>query len=329
MSSVDVVIPCYNYGHLLRGCVRSVLSQPGVDVRVLVIDDCSPDDTAGVGAELAAADNRVEFRRHSVNHGHIRTYNEGLLEWAAGDYSVLLSADDLLAPGALGRAARLMDAHPEAGFVYGREIRTNAPEHDATPIPSTYETRVTSGAEFLERMCREGANFVPTPSVVVRTALQKRLGGYLPELPHAGDMEMWLRFAAHAAVGFVDNNQAYYRTHGQQMSTRYPGLRDIEQRKAVFDTFFRNYADGVPGHEALRRAAAAELGAAAFWGASRSFDEGRLDESAQYVRVALEIDPGLRRTRRWAQFRCKQIVGPRLWRTLKPVLRPRRAHSAV
>ena len=52
-----------------------------------------------VGDALARADGRVEFRRHDRNRGHIATYNEGLA-WARGDYTVLLSADDLLAGGA-------------------------------------------------------------------------------------------------------------------------------------------------------------------------------------------------------------------------------------
>src|SRR5581483_9622000 len=44
-SRVDVIIPCYRYAHFLRDCVKSVTSQEGVDVRVLVIDDASPDET--------------------------------------------------------------------------------------------------------------------------------------------------------------------------------------------------------------------------------------------------------------------------------------------
>ena len=77
MSRVDVIVPCYNYGRFLRECVESVLGQP-VDVRVLIIDDASTDDTPEVAAALAAEDARVEFRRHAVNRGHIATYNEGL-----------------------------------------------------------------------------------------------------------------------------------------------------------------------------------------------------------------------------------------------------------
>ena len=106
MSRVDVLVPCYKYGHLLRDCVQSVLAHPGVDVRVLILDDASPDSTPEVAAQLVREDGRVSCRRHAVNVGHIETYNEGLA-WATGEYTLLLSADDLLTPGALGRAARL------------------------------------------------------------------------------------------------------------------------------------------------------------------------------------------------------------------------------
>src|SRR3954451_5500613 len=105
MSSVSVVIPCYRYGHFLEEAVSSVLDdQPGVDVRVLIIDDASPDDSAETAMKIAAREPRVEVIVHGTNKGNIATYNEGLLEWAEGDYSLLMSADDRLTPGALQRA---------------------------------------------------------------------------------------------------------------------------------------------------------------------------------------------------------------------------------
>ncbi len=56
-STVDVVVPCSNYARYLRGCVNSVLSQSEVNLRVLVIDDASTDETPPVGEELAASHN--------------------------------------------------------------------------------------------------------------------------------------------------------------------------------------------------------------------------------------------------------------------------------
>ena len=98
---------------------------------MLILDDCSPDNTEEVGRQLALEDSRVEFRRHAANRGHIATYNEGLMEWAGGDYCLLLSADDMLTAGALRRAAKLMDLHQEVGLTYGRVINSPHPERDA------------------------------------------------------------------------------------------------------------------------------------------------------------------------------------------------------
>ncbi|WP_247417845.1 glycosyltransferase family 2 protein [Bradyrhizobium sp. 159] len=78
MSSVDVVVPCFRYEHFLRECVQSVLAQSGPRLRLLIIDDASPDDTAEVAAELVRSDARVDYRRHVSNRGLIATANEGI-----------------------------------------------------------------------------------------------------------------------------------------------------------------------------------------------------------------------------------------------------------
>ena len=75
-------------------------------MRVPIIYDASTDGSAEVARAIAERDARVEVSAHAINRGHIATYNEGLLEWADGDYTVLFSADDRLAAGALPRATR-------------------------------------------------------------------------------------------------------------------------------------------------------------------------------------------------------------------------------
>ena len=219
MTSVSVVIPCYNYGHLLDDAITSVLDdQEGVDVRVLIIDDASSDDSAEVAGKIAARDSRVEVAVHATNRGHIATYNEGLLEWADGDYCVLMSADDRLTPGALQRAIDFLDAHPSVGFVYGNVLWFA----DGAPLPMA-RTRVRgwslwSGQLWLERRFRQAQTGISSPEVVVRTSLQKRVGGYDVRLPHLGDTEMWMRLAANADVGYLRGvDQAYYRRHEQNM----------------------------------------------------------------------------------------------------------------
>lgn len=280
LPTVDVVIPCYNYAHFLPACVRSVLDQPGVDVRVLVIDDTSSDNTPEVMAELMAADPRVEGRRHEVNKGHIATYNEGLLGWAKADYTVLLSADDLLAPGALARAAEVFEANPDVGMVYGRVVYYA--DHDDLPkVPSLPPgSKRWPGIEWIEGRCRTGRNVLSSPEAVVRTSVQKQVGGYRPDLPHAGDLEMWMRIAAVSDIGYVRGRPAaYYRVHAQSMfRTQFSSvLADLEQRREVFELFFDEHPD-LPDGPQLRELARKAIAKDALWRAVRAYDRDKLDE---------------------------------------------------
>lgn len=326
MSTVSVVIPCYKYGHFLADCVSSVLDeQQGLDVRVLIIDDASPDDSAEAARKLAASDRRIEVVVHETNKGHIATYNEGLLEWADGDYAVLLSADDRLVPGALVRAAALLDAHPEAGFCYGRPLRFR----HGGPLPGARTTGtgavVYPGQWWLERRFREATGCITSPEVVVRTALQREVGGYDPELPHAGDIEMWMRLAAHADVGYVRGaDQAYYRVHGDNMSTTQFGgqLDDLRQRRIAFESVLAKCADRLPGAEELSAAVHTRLARFALRRAYRAYDRGRTDvvPVAELVAFAQECLPGFAALPEYRALRVRQRIGAKTMPYLQPLV---------
>jgi glycosyltransferase involved in cell wall biosynthesis len=321
MTRVDVVIPCYRYGRFLRSCAESVLSQRDVAVRVLVLDDASPDETPQVSAALARDDPRVEYRRHEVNRGHIATYNEGL-DWISAEYALLLSADDALTPGALGRAVRLMERHSEVGFTFGRRIVW--PGDEAPPAAEAEVADaalgVVSRAEFIEGVCRRCHNPVCTPTAVVRTSTQKRVGGYRPELPHTGDLEMWLRLAAASeAVGIVNAEQAYWRAHGGNMRGQYEGLRDAVEHKAAFDSFFREWGDRIKGADRLRAMCHRELAMNLFWSASKAFDRGLPETCARFLDLACEIDPRVQSGGPWNRLQLKRRLGARAWRAIRPI----------
>jgi len=294
MKLVDVVIPCYNYARYLRGCVASVLDQQDVEVRVLVIDDASSDESATVGRALASENKAVEFRRHEVNKGHIATYNEGLLGWSAADYVVLLSADDMLTPGSLSRAVRVMEADKSIGMVYGPTIRFTEETELPKIKPVRFEYISWSGTDWLRTRCRAGYNVITSPEVVLRGSIQRKVGGYDPALPHAGDLEMWLRVAAVSNIAYVRRTpQAFYRVHAQSMMrTIYRGsLVDLRQRKEVFDIFFANHRLVLPEIQLLQETAYRALAKEALWDACRAYDRNevelyRVDELVEFAMVA-------------------------------------------
>jgi hypothetical protein len=285
--------------------VASALSQEGVDVRVLIIDDCSSDNSVDICRELHSADRRVSFIHHKVNKGHIATYNEGLL-LASSDYLVLLSADDLLTPGALRRAADLMDQNPSVGLVYGHPLTF---QEDA---PCSIRTKVSgwtiwNGADWIEMMCRTGRNFIKSPEVVMRTSVQHRIGGYTAELPHSGDMEMWLRAAAVSDIGRIRGvDQACYRTHPLSMQgTVHAGLLfDLKGRYEAFQSAFIKEAGGLRDAERLLAEAKCALARTAIRKAYQSIKCGRgLEQPLDaYQQFAFAIDPRVVTTREWRVF---------------------------
>ena len=310
MICVDVIVPCYNYGHFLHRCVQSVLDQQGVEVRVLIVDDCSPDGSAEIAFELSKSDVRVTFRRHLKNQGHIATYNEGI-EWLSAPYYLLLSADDYLLPGALQRSVTFMEAHPTVGLAFGQQITLHDDEvaeyvnaEDVAP-----DWTLIRGPKFIEE---SGArNCVPTPCAVVRTALQKRIGGYREDLPHSGDMEMWLRIAAQADVATSQASHAVYRRHAKNMSLAYTvqhWLPDIQQRKRALDSLLQ--AETLPKSEAVRlhNAALRELSMNAVSFASMAFNAGDLLSSSALRAFALDCYPEVWRTGRWLKLTLKRLL---------------------
>lgn len=328
MSSIDIIVPCYGYGRYLEQCVGSLLRQEVPALRVLIIDDASPDDTAVVGQRLADADSRVSFRRHVKNMGHIATYNEGV-EWASSEYLLLLSADDYLLDGALPRAVDLMDANPTMALCYGNALEgypdgTFRSCGTGFDLESTDESLVLDSTQFLESFRVSGSkNTVPTPTAVVRTRVQKALGGYRVELPHTADLEQWLSLAAHGPVGVIANNQAVYRRHANNMSLGYSGehkLIDLIQRQAAISSFCRSNRELLPNAEQLQKRLIEPLAFDAIGSASDAFNRGAHSLVAQLTAYAEKVHPGVKRSLPWLLLAAKKGMGTRLSRALLPAL---------
>jgi glycosyltransferase involved in cell wall biosynthesis len=354
MPLVKVIVPCYNYAGYLAECVGSVLSQGGVEVQVLIVDDCSPDETPEVGRRLAADDDRVEYRRHERNAGLITTANEGL-EWAAdSDYVVIISADDMLVPGALRRATSVMEANPEVGLVYGRALQFISGQPPVSrgsawkgtkiwsdegwirlPLPRADRwrgTKIWRGEEWIRIRCRSGHGCISSPEAVVRTSVQREAGFYDPEAGHMSEVNMWLRMASISDVAYVKGiGQALYRIHTESMSrtmltdTSGP-LIEITDRRTAFESFFAGPGAALPNAQRLHETVSRTLTRQALWRASRGYDRGWSREEERrsaedLAAFALETYPRARRLREWwgLQLRRRIGAGRSLWFPLFPV----------
>ncbi|KJL43816.1 MULTISPECIES: glycosyltransferase family 2 protein [Microbacterium] len=287
-ATASVVIPCYNYGRFLPDAVRSALSQDGVEVEVIVVDDQSTDDSREVAAGLAEGDARVRLLVNPVNSGHVRSFNAGW-EASTGEFVVKLDADDLLTPGSLSRAIALFEANPSVGLVYGH------PRHFTTSTPpdgrvATVRWSVWAGRDWLAERCRLGVSAITNPEMVIRASFLRESGAMNPAVDYAPDMEISLRAAAVSDIGYVGGaDQALHREHGESMSeTDGAGtLVDLKARRLAFE----HALEALPEPDRSRMLALAGRGLAedALRFASSARDRGRSrSETEDLLRFARE-----------------------------------------
>jgi len=290
MAKIDVVIPCYNYGRYLRDCVGSVLAQSVLDLRVLIIDDASCDDSTAMATQIAASDKRVSVLTHATNRGHINTYNEGI-DWADSDYFLLLSADDILVENALQRAVEVMEANADIVLTYGDCIAWQ--ETDPPPRIENVEHYSWTRSNLLLEICETASNCVPTPTAIGRTCVQKSVGGYRHALPHSGDMEMWLRYAAHGQVARINAVQAIYRKHDAAMSNAYFSalLSDFQQCQRAFDVFFADNSALISNADNLATLARKSLARKVFRQGNTLIRQGRFRDGYRLLLEARRSDP--------------------------------------
>ena len=105
---VSIVMPAYRDGELLRQSVASVRAQTWKNWELLLVDDCSPDDTWDVARALAEEDDRIRLFRTETSSGPAAARNIAL-ENARGKYVAFLDSDDLWKPEKLARQIAFME----------------------------------------------------------------------------------------------------------------------------------------------------------------------------------------------------------------------------
>ena len=218
--TVSFVIPCYRLAHLLPQCINSILSQTYRDFEILIMDDCSPDDTPAVARSFT--DPRVQHIRNDPNLGHLHNYNKGI-RLARGKYIWLISADDYLRkPYVLERYVRLMDQHPNVGYVFCPCVGDR--DGVETQVWGRYpqarnRDRVIPGHELLRKLVR--SDFVMASSGMVRRDCYETVSVFPLDMPWCGDWYLWCLFALSKDVGYLAEPMVGYREqHSDSMTTK-------------------------------------------------------------------------------------------------------------
>ena len=225
IPTVSFVVPCYKLAHLLPECVNSILVQTHADFEILIMDDCSPDNTGEVTNKFR--DPRVKYVRNEQNLGHLRNYNKGI-QLSRGKYVWLISADDhLRTPYVLERYVQLMEQYPQVGYSFCPGVGVlNNRETGVLPFSVLgCGDCILDGRAFLEKLVSQ--NIIIAASVLARRACYERVSlfpldatwaGLPVEMGWVGDWYLWCMFALSFDVAYFAEPMVCYRQHELNMT---------------------------------------------------------------------------------------------------------------
>jgi GT2 family glycosyltransferase len=200
VGKISVVIPTYNRARLLPRAIESA-QQAGADLEVIVVDDCSTDDTRDVCARIAG----IHYVRLKTNGGLANARNVGIAE-SSCEFVAFLDDDDLRLPGSLDKQLQALTANDQIAFCYGQALIGDARRQ--LPTGEIYPLRCPQGDIFWDLL---EDNFIPMPSVLARKSSLVDEGGFNTALKLIEDWDMWLRLSERFPVAAVEEPVAIHR----------------------------------------------------------------------------------------------------------------------
>lgn len=202
----SVIIPSYNYGHLLPAALDSLKNQTYADWECLIIDNHSTDQTEAV-CKTYLSDQRIKYFRLDRNEGPSPARNFGLGK-AAGDYILFLDADDYIERDKLRSAGEILKQNAaDAVFTdyafFNEQLGIVQPIHSFTD--KFRHGLIKSGNIFDTLM--HGNIFAINTIIVSKKRLQE-LKAFDTVINYNEDWDLWLRFSAMDSMFYYDANES-------------------------------------------------------------------------------------------------------------------------
>lgn len=225
--TTSVIIPNYNHARFLPKRIESVLNQTYQDFELILLDDCSTDESRSVLMQYAS-DPRVRAEFNKANSGSsFKQWNKGV-QLARGKYVWIAESDDFADEKLLERLVAVLEADEKISYAYCRSWMVDARDEVEGIVPSVDGAGL---ARWSNDYCADGteecrnyfgfSNVVPNASAtVIRKAVYDAVGGADERLRLCGDWKLWAAMAMQGKVAYVSEPMNFYRFHGATVRRR-------------------------------------------------------------------------------------------------------------
>ncbi len=202
---VSIITPSFNQARFLEETMLSVLNQDYPNLEYLVVDGGSQDGSLEIIQKYA---HRLAWWVSEKDQGQTDAINKGFGR-AKGEILAWLNSDDTYLPGAISQAVAYLQAHPEAGMVYGD---ANLIDQQGIII-GKFPARQTD-----YKRLRQGFVHIPQQAAFFRADLWRQVCPLDPGFYFAMDYDLWVRIARLAPLHYHPQSWANFRLHNSGKS---------------------------------------------------------------------------------------------------------------
>ncbi|RDU73696.1 glycosyltransferase family 2 protein [Helicobacter aurati] len=226
---VSIVLPTYNGEQYLAQSIESILNQTYKNIELIIVNDCSTDNTKQIIESYAKQDNRIKLIHNDVNQKLPKSLNIGFAH-ANGIYWTWTSDDNYYVTQAIESMLNFLETHTDYIMVCADYIIVREKKQSKRHVESQPENLIVYdgiGACFL-----------------YRAEIAKEVGFYNESKFLVEDYEYWLRMGLKGKIGELHTSLYYYRHHKNSLTSK-RGLeimkRKLDLQMEFMDSYFSVY----------------------------------------------------------------------------------------
>lgn len=204
---VSIVLPTYNGERFIKESIDSVLAQTYSNWELIIVNDCSKDNTLSIVNDYAKNDSRIKVISNSSNQNLPVSLNIGFRE-AKGEYYTWTSDDNIFKPNAIEYMVNYLDNHSDVDLLSCSFDIINEDGSFYTNFRNLDSRNILQLAEY----CNVGACFMYTRDIALK------VGEYDKNMFCAEDYDYWCRIALIGNIKYIDENLYKYRNNSKSLT---------------------------------------------------------------------------------------------------------------
>lgn len=206
MPKISLIVVTKNQEQFISLQLDSIFCQSYRDFEVIVIDDCSEDNTAN---KIKSFLPKIKFYSLKPSRGVVNARNYGVLQ-SCGEYIAFLDGDDLMTSDRLAKSISILDMYPEVGLVYGDADIIDSNGKFLQKFSKLYPVkRGLTCVNLIKHYC-----FIPSATVIIRRKLFEQLDGPMAHCEYL----LWIKIASKSKVFHLNDSLGKWRLHQNNLS---------------------------------------------------------------------------------------------------------------